>query len=959
MKACGWRPLHTADPVKGPGQAPKQRGFLRAAWTIVVVLLLLNGVGGFIAKIYTEHLWFQEVGYVRVFWTRNLAAIGVRAIAALVAAGIIFLNLTLVVRRLGPVRLRHRYGNLEIAEQVPRHQVMTVSALIALLGGLWLAGVQFGAGVPLQVWAWFNHVAWGSVDPLFNKDLSFYVFTLPVILHVIDHLLLTVFWTLVLVIIGYSLVGGIRMTQTRAEMDPNARTHFAALAAIFLCVLALRFVAGRYSIVLNGTGVHGGVGYTDVHARIMGQWAMAWLALLAAVSIVYGMRKSLIAPPIAGITAFIIGGIVFGAVIPAVVQKFRVQPDQLAREAPYLQWNLDFTRQGFGVADVARKHVAYTVATPASWDAAAPTLTHLALWDVDQLKDTFDQVQSFQGYYTFSEIDFDRYPVNGEVQQVGIGVREFKSEGLPAGSRNWFNLHRRPEFTRGVGVASAQARAAVSNAPDYLVGEIAPIRIAPSVAGSMSFTDPSIYFGEVSNEYIVLGADSTGQPPRGGVGINSILRVAAFAWRFADHNLLFTGNLDDKSRVLFHRLVHERVEEVAPFLTWDRDALPVLADGHVQWVLDGYTTSSSFPMAEHRTVGRANVNYIRGSVKATVDAVTGAVRLYAIDAGDPILRSYSAMFPGLVRKTSEMPAWLRSHLRYPASLLAVQAAVLEQYHVDKTNAFFAGQDAWTVPPQGAARGTPRPDEPVNMMLQIEGTPRPQFVSVLPFTARERQNLTAILIAQHDSTAYGKLTLIDLSGEEQIKGPGQIQSLIEQDPEISQQLALWRQRGTNVELGQLRIIPAGNSILYVEPLFIAAEDKAIPQLHRVLVSDGTNAVMAETLPEAVQKLAMRNGGTSSFTGADADAFPPAGTGARGAEGAGIGASGTGVAPGRAGAPGSAANTLRPPGSATWPAEALRLYDQAEAQLKRGDFAGFGASWQKLRAVLQKANAEQGR
>jgi uncharacterized membrane protein (UPF0182 family) len=952
---------------------PPRRGFLVMALAIGVIIVFGGALLRLATGLYTEHLWFQEVGYTRVFWTRNLAAAGVRAIAAVVAGAIIFLNLALVMRRLGPVRLRHRYGNLEIAEQVPRRHVMLSAFVIAALGGWWMAALQFGDGVPLKLWAWLHHAQWGSVDPLFHRDLSFYVFTLPVLLLAIDHILMTIFWSAVLVTVGYSLVGAVRMEQNRAELDPAARNHFAFLLAALLCTLALRLLVARYAVAINGTGVHGGIGYTDVHVRILGLSVLACLAVIAAASLVYGVRRELIAPPIAGIAALIIGAILFGGILPASIQKFLVQPNQLEREAQYIQWNMDYTRQAFGVADLQRKHVAFTTATPSTWSAAAPTLNRLVLWDVDQLEDAFNQVQTFQGYYTFTDVDFDRYPLNGVTEQVGIGVREFQKEGLPNDSRNWFALHRRPEFTRGVGIASAQLNSAVGGAPDYLVGEVAPIRVAPS-ASQMALTDPSIFFGELSNEYIVLAKDSTGKPAPAGVQINSLFRKVAFASALHDHNLLFTGDLDAQSRLLFHRLARERVEEIAPFLTWDQDALPIVANGHVVWVLDGYTISNTFPLAAHRALGRTTLNYIRPSAKATVDAVTGAVRLYATDAGDPILRTYAAMFPGLVRARAEMPAWLAAHLRYPATMLAIQASILEQYHVEQLNAFFAGQDAWAVPDQGAARGTPRPNEPLTMLLQMEGKEEPQYVSLLPFTARQRQNLTAMIVAQNDSADYGKLTLVDVTGDEQIKGPAQIQSLIEQDPEISQQLSLWRQHGTDVELGQLRIIPTSSSVLYIEPLFIAAQDKAIPQLFRVLASDGATVVMAESIDRAVQELAARNGGTvtglipSEANGLNAGANGTAASmaanvtrdnnpangatanGAGGANGAGSATANGANAPSATGA-NIGATGQRP--NAQWSAEALRLYDQAEAQLRAGDFAAFGATWQKLHVVLQNA------
>ena len=911
------------------------------------------------AVLYTEHLWFGEIGYTRVFWTRLIAAFGVRFVATLLAGALIYVNLALVLRRLGPVRLRRRYGNIEIAEQVPRLYVTAGALLVSVFGGWWLATLQFGGEWPLQVWAWLRHEPWGVAEPLFGRDLSFYVFTLPILLRSLDHILVALFWSLLLVAIGYSLIGAVRVEHNRFEIDPYARRHFAGVAAAFLCFMALRFVAARYAVAVHGTGFNGAVGYTDVHARLSGQWALAGLAIVAAAALVYSARRSLWAPAAAGIGLFAVGVGIFVYAWPAVVQQLQVQPNQLSRERPYIAWNLEFTRRAFGLDAVERAPLTYEAATTQTWTTALPMLRKLALWDVDQLQDGYTQVQSFRGYYGFTDVDFDRYRTSRGVEQVGVGVREFQQQGLDESARTWYNLHLRPEFTRGYGAVAARVNVAVGGAPEYLLSDMTPIQVAPSAANALAHSDPSIYYGEHTTDYIVLGGEeenrtnaitpspadtASGADPqysalpapdsaRSGVPIGSFLRVLAFAWRFGDHNLLFTRNLDSDSRILFHRTVRERVQRTAPFFSWDADALPVIVDGRVKWVLDGYTASATFPMSSRRVVKDIGaVNYMRGSVKATVDAVTGEIAIYATDQGDPILRSYAAMFPALIRPAGEMPAWLVEHLRYPALLLQVQADVLQQYHVSDANSFYSGQDAWQVPPQGATRGTPRPNEPLYLMLAMPGDAAPQYVSMLPFIARERQNLTAMLIARNDAPGYGRLMLLGAAADDQIKGPLQVQSIIEQDPEISQQLSLWRQMGTSVELGQLRIVPTGNSVLYIEPLFLAAQEKPIPQLHRVLVSDGISVAMGETLERAIVALHADALSATSDTQRYETAGQPD--------------------------PRAGQNIGLPPAGTDWPVEALRLYDEAGRHLRNGDFAAFGSSWQRLREVLQRAAQQSG-
>jgi hypothetical protein len=455
------------------------------------------------------------------------------------------------------------------------------------------------------------------------------------------------------------------------------------------------------------------------------------------------------------------------------------------------------------------------------------------------------------------------------------------------------------------------------------LGGLSPIERHPAAPPQVQLLDPAVYFGESSTGYVVLEPDSIDPP---GVALNSFARVLAFAWRFGDQNLLFARGLSDRSRVLFRRPVLERLGTLIPFLEWDADPLPILHEGGIAWLVDGYTVSGTFPLSRPLALeGVGTVRYLRPSVKALVDASTGAVSVYAVETNpDPILTTYRNLFPGLIRDAAEVSESLRAHFRYPALAMRVQGDVLEEYHLRDAEAFYTGQDAWQLPQDITTGTAARPYRPVYLSAQLPDAGAPEFLAVLPFIARQRQNLTALLAARNDPPHYGELVLLELPADEQIRGPGQVQALIEQEPGIARELSLWRQRGTAVDMGRLRIVPLDSTLLYVRPLFMTAlnQDGAIPQLQRVIASDGVNVAMAETLDGAISRLYAGVPQPSATEGGAASAGRPA----------------------------------RPPGGAPtgdWPDEALRQFEEAQARLREGDLAGFGAALERLHETLQRA------
>jgi uncharacterized protein len=907
--------------LRGPG---------RLLLLIAAGLLLFLVSGRALAGFYTDALWFGSLGHGSVFWTRLGIGAGVRLVAGLVGAGIVLLNLWIVARQLGPVRLRRRYGNLEIAEQVPRSYVILGIVVASVLAGWWLSGLEFGGGAALGVAAWLRSVPWGMNDPLFGRDLSFFVFALPAYFRFVDFLLLTLIWSLALLVLGYVLTGAVRWRETRIDIDDGAQFHFVVVLASIVLLLAVRYWLGRYGLVLEGTGYNGAVGYTDVHARLPAQRGMALLSVAAAFALLYGGWRRSWVPPVVAVGTLIVAALLVGHLYPQVVQRFRVEPNELAREAPYIEWNLEFTRHAYGLDAIDSHAFPYRRAGLPAWSELGPALSRLPLWDPEPLRTSFNQIQSLLGYYHFPSVDFDRYGPPGGARQTAIGIRELNIQGLAEEARTWQTLRLNPRYIRGFGAVVTPAAQATGEGIPMLWVRDMPVESDPTAPAELTLTEPSVYFGETMGGYIILvpARDTVflGRPGEdfpAGIRMNSFPRVLALAWRFGEKNLLFSGDVTGDSYFVFRRNLGERLREIAPFLLWDSDPLPVVHNGRIVWLIDGYTASPTFPMSRALQVPEiGRVRYLRGSVKATIDAVTGLVTIYALDNPDPVLETYRRVFPELIRPLAELPAGLERHLRYPSLLLRAQALLLGEYHLERPEAFYAKQDVWDLAQESGA-GAGIGSRPLYALLRLPGEDAVEFVAMLPFIARQRLNMTALLVARNDPPHYGRLALYELPRDQQVPGPSQVEAIMEQDPVISQQLSLWRAAGSNVDLGRLRVVPVENTFLYVQPLFLSAQGNPIPSLRRVIASDGQNVRMASSLAAAVEELRRPDGGA---VGEEAEPempeeFPEPG---------------------------------QPDGG--WRARALELMEEADRRLRAGDWAGFGARWAELQELLRSAGRE---
>lgn len=903
----------------------------RSALIFGAAALVLYLVVRSVAELYTETLWFRELGYTSVLWTRIITGWVIRLGAATVAAAFAFVNLGAVVRRYGPVQLRREYGNLEIVEQIPARWIIIGATTISALAGWWLATLAFGGQTALSTIAWIRQVHWGITDPLFQRDLSFFVFSLPAYYRIIDFLLVTILWCAALVVLSYLLVGGIRWREKTLSIEGHVRLHLIILGTALVLLLGIRYWLGRYGLLLEGSGIGGGIGYTDIRARLPARQALALLALFSAASLLFGAWYRSWIAPVTGMALLGIGALALGRIYPALVQKFTVEPNQFVKEAPYIRWNLDFTRRAYGLQDLERRAFPYQRDAIPDWPLLAPRLQRLPLWDEDLLEHVYNQIETIYGYYHFHNVDADRYGEGAARVQVAIAAREFKIEGLPAPARTWQSLRLNPKYIRGMGVViSPAAGATPAGEPLRWVRNIDPVVRDAAAPSELTLTEPGIYFGETigarggGQEYVILtpptdsaAASGVAEPvgPVPGIELNSFPRLLALAWRFRDKNLLFSGELDAESRFVFRRSLRDRLQALAPFLVWDSDAHPVVDRGRVVWMVDGYIATATFPLARSLTIrGVGEVRYLRNSVKATVDALTGEVALYAVDDEDPILATYRRIFPGLVRDLTSMPAGLRSHLRYPVLYLRAQAEILKEYHLERQDAFFAGQDFWQLP--GTEGGeSAEPYRPLYTLMALPGEEEPEFLLSTPFIARERQNMTALLVARNDPPHYGELVLYELPRDQQVLGPFQVAALMEQDPAISPQLALWGQSGSVVRLGRIRAVPLDSSFLYFRPVFLSARETSIPELARVIVSDGRSVQMSASLAGAVQALQTERATRAPPTEPRPRELPSSNL------------------------------------EQGWRRRALDLLNEADTRLRAGDWAGFGASWSALRELLR--------
>ncbi|MEU8513645.1 UPF0182 family protein [Kitasatospora sp. NPDC048722] len=935
---------------------------------LAVLFLLFVMFAGF----WTDWLWFRSVHYSSVFTTQLWTKVGLFAVFGLLMALIVGFNVWLAHR------LRPPLSAMSVEQQsLDRYRAgLAPFKRWALIGVSLVIGLVAGAAASGQwrTWLmWTNATSFGEKDAQFGMDVSFYAFDLPFYEFVLGFAFSAVIVSLLTSVLVHYLYGGLRLQGPGRRASAGAQGHLAVLLGVFVLLKAVAYWLDRYALAVK-TGSYKGVSgwtglrYVDANAFLPAKTILFFVAIICAVLFFLTPVRRTWAPALIGLGLMVLSAVLIGGVYPAIVQQFQVKPNEQAKETPYIQKNIDATRRAYGIADAQTTQ--YTPQGSTTADALKPdaqTIADIRLLDPNIVSPTFQSIEQQRNYYAFpNTLDVDRYGAGTDKQDTVIGLRELDLNGV---QRNWINDHFK--YTHGYGAVVAKGNQVNDKGQPVFTESGLP------ATGALGDYEQRVYYGEKTTTYSIVGGSNqeidytteTGENKQyqytgnSGVSLDNPLTRAAYAVRFAEPQILYAGAITDGAKVIYNRTPKERVEKVAPWLSIDADPYPVVQDGRVVWVLDGYTTSNGYPFASKTTLGTATkdsltnqrgelltvanqVNYIRNSVKATVDAYTGEVKLYQWDENDPVLKTWMKAFPGTVEPKADIPATLLPHLRYPQDMFKVQRDLLGQYHVTDANSFFNGSDIWQVPVDPTS-DTKQVQPPYYLTLRM---PDPEVTSAsfsltTTFVPNGRDNLAAFMAVNADpGPDYGKIRILKVPGDSKTLGPNLVQSQFNSRQEVAQQITLLKSGGdSDLEYGNLLTLPVGGGLLNVEPVYVRGRGAKYPTLQKVLAVYGNDNVAFEnTLEEALRKV---------FAGAAPATTPTAPS-----------APGTPANPGTPTNPGTATGPTTPqPGGTISPelqkalSDAEKAYNDSQAAFKNGDWVAYGNAQKALGDALKAADA----
>ncbi|HEV8339366.1 MAG TPA: UPF0182 family protein [bacterium] len=905
---------------------------------ILALLVILFILAPTLARWYTDWLWFGEVGYRRVFWVPLLSRIGVTLTVGSLLFVLLLLNVLPILRRFRAApdvlemeaRGRGRFAR-RLRRGLPGFRLaVIVIALVSFVVGL-------GASGRWTMFQQFVYAApFGVPDPLFGIDVGFFVFKLPVYQWASGFLFNWLIVALAIVLVGSYLDMAPLLVRGLWSVPLRVRAHVSLLVGLILLARGWGFWLDAYGLVYSPTGVVTGAGYTDVHVVLPALRVMTVFFVLAAALMFANVRLRTLRLAAVVIVVTAVAWLVGLRLAPGLVQTLRVRPSELTLETPFIQRSITGTLAGYGLTRVVERDFPGRAVTAEEVARNRATLDNTRLWDYRPLLTAYRQLQTLRQYYTFLDVDIDRYRLPAGQRQVMLAAREMDIARLAVPARSWVNEHM--VFTHGFGlVMSPVNRISEEGMPELWVRDIPP----ESVAGP-TVSEPRIYFGELTNHFVVVrtrvqeldfprGNENvyTTYRGKGGIRLSYFARLA-FAYRFADLKLAISSDIGSDSRLLFARNIVARVQRIAPFLRYDRDPYLVVADGRLVWVIDAYAQSDRYP---YSTPVQAGINYIRNSVKVVIDAYDGSVTFYRVDPTDPVAATLARIFPELFQPASAVPPVLAAHFRYPVDLFEIQAYVYSTFHMRDPRVFYNREDVWAIPNEIFGSETV-PVEPyyVTMRLGDDRAAPPEFVLILPFTPLNRDNLIAWMGVRNDAPHYGEILVYRFPKASIVFGPMQVESRINQDPQISSAITLWNQQGSRVIRGNLLVIPIEDGLLYVEPLFLQAERSQLPELKRIIVATGPRIQMAETFDAALAGVLGRPS-------------PPSGPGAP-------------PPVGPPGAPGPATPGAAPVDEAERNrliAEALATYRRAQERLRAGDLTGYSAEIERLGKILERLAA----
>jgi uncharacterized membrane protein (UPF0182 family) len=905
--------------------APRRRRHRLAVGIGLFVLFLAVPT---LVRLAAEWPWFQALGFERVFVTRIIARLLLGAAVGVVAFVFLYVNLRIAQRGSVPeqlIRLAPQAEPIHLTRFVKR-LVLPAALFVAVLSAL------AGAGMWLDALRFLHQTPFGAADPVFGRDVSYYVFTVPVVARVIRFLTFLTIFSLLASILLYALRRDIAMFGPRVTVEPAARVHVAVLLAFLFVLTALRVhLVQMPQLLYSTTGPLVGASFADLHGKLLGLRLAAFAAVVAAGIALWGARG-----PRLSHAVLVSAGVYFGVSIlavgiyPALVNRLVVAPNELAKEAPQLESHIASTRRAWGLDSVVTRDLTgeARLSERDIHDNAA-TIDNIRLWDRDPLLQTFGQLQEIRTYYDFLSVDDDRYWIDGKYRQVLLSPRELNTASLP--TRTFIN--ERLTFTHGMGLTLGPVNQITSEGLPVLF-----IKDLPPISGvSLKVTRPEIYYGEITDSWVFArtgqrefdypsGDDNvyTSYEGDGGVRVGSLARRLVFAAYFRSLKTLLSSDITSDSRVLFFRNIRARARKALPFLSFDNDPYLVIDDeGRLKWILDAYTWTNRYPYAQ--PIG-GGVNYMRNSVKVTIDAYDGALTAYVADPADPLVLTLEKVFPGIFRPLDDMPADLRAHLRYPETLFRVQSDLYATYHMDEPETFYHREDQWQKP-VFATEGSTRDPFLRHIVMRLPGESDAEFIFMVPFTPRGKDNLASWMVARNDGEHYGKLVVYRLPKQSLVFGPTQIVNRINQDTEISRQVSLWDQRGSQVIRGHLLVIPIEESLIYVQPIYLRAEGGRIPELKRVVIAYQNQVVMENSLDAGLARLF---GGEMEAAGVSMGAAAPEQTPTAGST--------------------DAAARIR---------QAREAYQRAVSAQRAGDWARYGEELKRLDDALKRLEAATGR
>lgn len=941
-------------PKRSPGQ-PRRLGALPITVIVLTILaVVLVSLSGF----YVDYLWFRSVDYSSV-WTTLLVTRATLFFAfGLVTSLVIVANIIVAYKR------RPIYVPTTVeADNLERYRAQIEPIRKIAIVGIFLAIFYFAGSAGSQFWeSWLlyrNATPFGVLDPQFNRDISFFMFTLPFWQALVGWAISTLILATIAATVVHYIYGGIRPQVREDRTTVTARVQLSILLGAIVAIKAIAYWLDRFALATSDEGIITGLTYTDVNAVLPAKSILTGIAIICSLLFFANIIRRSWVLPAAGLALLGISSFLISGVYPALIQQFQVKPSESAKESPYIQRNIESTRAAYGLDKVEVKDYQATIDTSAGQlNNDVDTVANIRLMDPNVLSSTFRQLQQIKPYYTFTEsLDVDRYMIDGKMRDMVVAVRELNIEGNP--NRNWINDHL--VYTHGFGFVGAYGNAQdIDGKPVFTMGDIPP-------KGILGDFQPRIYFGENNPEYSIIGALKGGDQVEfdypddaspngqknytytgsGGVPMGSLFSRLLFAIHYQEQRILLSNLINSESKIVFNRVPRDRVAKVAPWLKLDGDPYPAIVDGKIVWIIDGYTTSAGYPYSRTVDVSGATtdalninnnpltavpnskINYIRNSIKATVDAYDGTVTLYAWDEKDPVLQTWTKAFPTVVKPRSEMSEALISHVRYPEDIFRVQRDVLSLYHVKNANAFYGGQDFWRVPRDPSTLGANAGAQPPYFYtLKVPGEEKASFSLTTPFVPRGgRENLSAFAVVNSDpGENYGKFTVLQLQRSTNIAGPSQVASNFEANPTVALSLSLLRQGGSDVVLGNLLTLPVGGGLLYVQPVYVraTANTAAYPLLQKVLVSFGEKIGFDDTLRGALDQVFGGDSGSRDIPGTDAQ-------------------------PGT----GSGGNDLQQALES-----AQRALADAQAALTRGDFAAYGKAQDRLKAAIEAAvNAQR--